>query len=201
VIVTSILSEKERAFEMGADEYLVKPFDSQKLFAFLATLESSNKKSVISDLGRFLNARRQDFSRSFLGKKNVSSSDLGIKILLVDDDIDTQYVLKYILEEAGYSLYFANEGWEAVKQAESVRPNLILMDIMMPGMNGYEATRALKKKDAFKNVPIVAMTAKAMRGDRKKTIMAGCDDYIAKPFVTQDILKIVEKWLQVSKSN
>ena len=94
VIVTSILSEKERAFEMGADEYLVKPFDSQKLFAFLATLHSSNEKSVISDFGRFLNARRQKFSRNFLGKRNVPSLDSGTKILLVDDDKDTQYVLK-----------------------------------------------------------------------------------------------------------
>jgi len=201
VIVTSILSEKERAFEMGADEYLVKPFDSQRLFAYLATLHSSTQKSVISDLGRFLSARRQNFSRNFLGKRNAPPLHSRTKILLVDDDKDTQYVLKYILEEAGYSLYFASEGWEAVKQAESVRPNLILMDIMMPGMNGYEATRALKTKDAFKNVPIVAMTAKAMKGDRQRTLMAGCDDYIAKPFVTDDILKIVEKWLQVSKSN
>ncbi|MCH8871486.1 response regulator [candidate division KSB1 bacterium] len=201
VIITSILSEKERAFEMGADEYLVKPFDSQKLFAFLATVGARTKKSVISDLGRYLNAKRQGLSRNFLIQKDGSASDSGIKILLVDDDKDTQYVLKYILEDAGYSLFFANEGWEAVKQAESVKPDLILMDIMMPGMNGYEATRTLKTKDAFKNVPIVAMTAKAMKGDRKKTIMAGCDDYIAKPFVTEDILKMIEKWLQVSKSN
>ena len=179
----------------------MKPFDSQKLIAFLATVGARTKKSVISDLGRYLNAKRQGLSRNFLIQKDGSASDSGIKILLVDDDKDTQYVLKYILEDAGYSLYFANEGWEAVKQAESVKPDLILMDIMMPGMNGYEATRTLKTKDAFKNVPIVAMTAKAMKGDRKKTIMAGCDDYIAKPFVTEDILKMIEKWLHVSKSN
>ncbi|MFQ6112832.1 MAG: response regulator, partial [bacterium] len=203
VIIASILTEKDRAFQMGAAEYLVKPFEPEKLLDFLANLESpAKKKKVVLDLPRISDLKKR------VSKKLASISGEGkkgrkadVKILLVDDDEDTQYAMQYILEEAGYKVFFASDGREALKQAEIVKPNLILMDIMMPGMDGYEATRILKGKQNFKNTPIVAMTAKAMKGDREKTFLAGCDDYIAKPFMTNEILKLVEKWLHESEVN
>jgi signal transduction histidine kinase/DNA-binding response OmpR family regulator len=200
VIIASILSEKERAFEKGAAEYLVKPFEPERLLNSLANLESPpKKKKVVLDLPKIFNFK-QHLSRK-LAREDRKAKDSNFRILLVDDDEDTQYAMQYILEEAGYKVFFANEGREAIKQAEIVKPNLILMDIMMPGMDGYEATRILKGKEHFKNIPIVAMTAKAMKGDREKTFLAGCDDYIAKPFMTDEILKLVEKWISLNSLN
>ncbi|MCZ6819417.1 MAG: PAS domain S-box protein [Calditrichaeota bacterium] len=201
VIITSILSERERALQLGADEYLVKPIQPKKLLAHLASFEKRRKKkSNLLDFPRFFNLRRTRPQKP-LPEPNGDEGGAPSTILLVDDDKDTQYALQLILEGAGYQVHFANEGREALRLAESVQPNLILMDIMMPGMDGYETTRNLKSQTMFKNTPVVAMTAKAMKGDREKTLMAGCDDYIAKPFVTADLLRLVEKWLRVAKSN
>jgi signal transduction histidine kinase/DNA-binding response OmpR family regulator len=203
VVIASILNEKARAFEMGAAEYFVKPFEPHELLDYLANLETKSKKrKVILDLPKFLNLKRREIKLfPSIAKDTARLPVANKRILLVDDDKDTQYAMQYILEEAGYQVFIASDGREAVKQAETVKPNLILMDIMMPGMDGYKATRLLKGKANFKNVPIVAMTAKAMKGDREKTILAGCDDYIAKPFETQAILNLVKKWMQQGKMN
>ncbi len=197
VIITSILKERERAMAMGAAEYLVKPFEPQKLLVFLATLDTrSHKRRLVPDFPNFSSFKKTVKEKFFTLRQTVPKPlQLKSRILLVDDDKDTQYAMKYVLEEAGYQVYFANEGREALQQVESVKPNLILMDIMMPEMDGYEATRRLKATYDFKNIPIIAMTAKAMKGDREKIILAGCDDYIAKPFMTKEILQLVEKWL------
>ncbi|NIR49280.1 PAS domain S-box protein [candidate division KSB1 bacterium] len=197
VIITSILPEKERAFEMGAAEYLVKPFEPQKLLVFLATLESRGRKmKAVLDLPKIFNVKRLARKKLFpIGRKEVKPTDGKTRILLVDDDKDTKYAVQYVLEEAGYEVFLANEGKEALEQVKSIDPNLILMDMMMPGMNGYEATQKLKSDDKAKDIPIIAMTAKAMKGDREKIILAGCDDYIAKPFMTKEIVSLVEKWI------
>jgi PAS domain S-box-containing protein len=203
IIITSILAEQERAYEMGATEYLVKPFEPQKLLVLLATLEArSKKKKAVLDLPSWLSFQKRAFKRLFSLPRH-GGERIGYKstILLVDDDKDTQYAVRYILEEAGHKVYFANEGHEAIQCAEAFKPNLILMDIMMPKMDGYEATRRLKANDELKNIPIIAMTAKAMKGDREKIILAGCDDYISKPFMTKDILNLVEKWLEENRLN
>ncbi len=193
VLMTSILSERERALEMGADEYLVKPFDPEQLLAFLSSIEKKGKrKKSLIQIANFLTKKDlpQPATRHRTGNGKTSRS----RILLVDDDSDTQYALQLILEGEGYEVDFAKEGREALKKAESSKPNLILMDIMMPGMDGYETTQTLKRNDRLKDIPIVAVTAKAMKGDRERTLQAGCDDYISKPFVTEEILQIVKRW-------
>ena len=203
VIIVSILAEEEKAFEMGAAEYLVKPFEPQKLLDLLENLEAkTKKKKTILDLHKFLNFKRGEVKKVSSAKKKADKSTVSKKrILLVDDDKDTQYAMQYILEEAGYEVFIASDGREAVKRLETDKLHLILMDIMMPGMDGYEATRILKENERFKHIPIVAMTAKAMKGDRRKTILVGCDDYIAKPFEPQAILDIVNKWIKEGKVN
>ncbi|MFQ5649647.1 MAG: response regulator [bacterium] len=198
VIMTTILSEKERALELGADEYLTKPFEPETLMNYLAAFAKEKKRRGLFDWPRLLSFGKR--KRRGPGK-NGMDAQLGSKILLVDDDKDTQYSVRIILESAGYQVFFANEGREALEKADLIQPNLILMDIMMPGMNGYETTRALRESDKFKRTPIVAVTAKAMKGDREKTIYAGCDDYLAKPFGTEEILHVVRRWLAVSLSN
>lgn len=198
VIITSILNERERALAMGAAEYFVKPFEPQKLRSFLSTLDlRSEKKKNLPQGSGFASLKeivRTKFFASLRRQRQLPK--LQSRILLVDDDKDTQYAMKYVLEGAGYQVYFADEGRAALQQAELVKPNLILMDIMMPEMDGYEATRRLKANHEFKSTPIIAMTAKAMKGDREKIILAGCDDYIAKPFMSKEILQLVEKWLR-----
>ncbi len=200
VIMTSILSERGRALEMGAAEYFVKPFDPQGLLDFLAKLaEKDNKKSGLLDLSRFLNLRKKT-SRldAFKAMENMNG---GASILVVDDDDDSRYALGLMLQDSGYKLHFARDGREGLRLAETVGPELILMDMMMPGMDGYEATRTLKAQDKFKDIPVIAVTAKAMKGDREKTIESGCDDYVAKPFDGEEIQRVIIKWLAVNKVN
>lgn len=194
VIIASILAEKERAFEMGATEYFVKPFEPEQLLNFLGKLEArESRKRVLLDLPKLWQNRRRRRKRRVAedGHKDGDQD----RILLVDDDRDTQYALRYLLEEAGYQVFVADDGKQAVQKAETIRPNLILMDIMMPDMDGYEATQMLKAREELRGIPVVAMTAKAMKGDREKTLLAGCDDYIAKPFESETILSLVHKWI------
>ncbi len=193
VVMVSILAERARALEMGADEYLVKPFKPESLQSFLLKTEKKQrKKTGLVHIARFLTGKNSGNVKA--GSRTEASAGEGRRILLVDDDDDSQYALQLILEGAGYEVAFAKEGRDALKQAEALNPNLILMDIMMPGMDGYEAARTLKRNERLKDVPIVAVTAKAMKGDRERTLQAGCDDYIAKPFVTEEILRMVRKW-------
>jgi len=197
VIMASILSERERALEMGAEEYLIKPFKPEKLHDFLTAIEKRQRKKVsLMHIARFWTGKAEQAVIPRPGRTDGAADRRNSKILLVDDDSDSQYALQLILENAGYEVAFATEGRDAVRQAEALNPNLILMDIMMPGMDGYEATRTLRRNEWLKNVPIVAVTAKAMKGDRERTLQAGCDDYVAKPFVTEEILRVVEKWAE-----
>ncbi|OQX96600.1 hypothetical protein B6I21_00550 [candidate division KSB1 bacterium 4572_119] len=116
-------------------------------------------------------------------------------ILVIDDNRDNQYAAKFILEEQGHRAIFAGDGAEGIQQAKKEKPDLILMDLMMPGIDGYQATRKIRNINQFKKVPIIAMTAKTPREDKKKAIKAGCNDYLNKPFTLDDILEKIEKWL------
>ena len=108
------------------------------------------------------------------------------KILLVDDDPDNIYIFAHILEKAGYNVVKAKNGLEAVKLVETESPDLILMDMQLPIMSGYEATEKIRN---LVNVPIIALTAHAMPSDRDKALKAGCMDYISKPIEYQNFMK------------
>ncbi|KAA0224946.1 PAS domain S-box protein [candidate division KSB1 bacterium] len=116
-------------------------------------------------------------------------------ILVVEDDENTRYAMQFILENEGYRVSFA-EGEEAILSAQHERPNMILMDIMMPKMDGYQVARTLKAQKQLAHIPVVALTARAMKGDREKALAAGCDDYLTKPFEKKDILGMIAKWLE-----
>ncbi|HEB50973.1 MAG TPA: response regulator [Desulfobulbus sp.] len=103
------------------------------------------------------------------------------KILVVDDNLDSRELVVKILRRKGLELYEAEDGVDAMEQVARTRPDLILMDISLPGMDGYEVTRRLKRSREFAAIPIIALTAHAMKGDREKALAAGCDDYISKP--------------------
>jgi CheY-like chemotaxis protein/HAMP domain-containing protein len=118
------------------------------------------------------------------------------KVLVVDDDIRNVYSLVNALEGEGLHCITAENGKDALKalkQNESI--DIILMDVMMPEMDGYEATREIRKTDKFKKLPIIALTAKAMKGDREKCLAVGMSDYISKPLNVEQLLSLMRVWL------
>jgi CheY-like chemotaxis protein/CHASE3 domain sensor protein len=120
----------------------------------------------------------------------------GKKILLVDDDIRNIYSLANVLEEEGMQCLTAENGRAAVNMLrENNEIDIILMDVMMPEMDGYEATRMIRKMSNYGKVPIIALTAKAMKGDREKCLDAGMSDYVSKPLKIEQLLSLMRVWL------
>jgi len=120
----------------------------------------------------------------------------GKKVLLVDDDVRNLFALASALESHGLEVLFAEngrEGIEALKRNPEI--DLVLMDLMMPEMDGYEAMKALREMPRFKELPIIALTAKAMKGDREESISAGASDYITKPVDIEQLLSLMQVWL------
>jgi len=104
-----------------------------------------------------------------------------VRILYIEDDLQNRVLVRRILEASDFAVIEAANGAVGLQLAQEVVPDLILMDINLPEMDGYEVTSRLKAIESLANVPIVAMTANVMKGDREKTLAAGCDGYIQKP--------------------
>jgi CheY-like chemotaxis protein len=131
--------------------------------------------------------------------ERLTSSDedlVGRTVLLIDDDARNIFALSSVLERRGMRVLTATNGSEAIALADST-PDLalVLMDIMMPEMDGYQCMRAIRQKPAFRRLPIIALTAKAMKGDREKCMEAGASDYLAKPVNTEQLLSALRMWL------
>jgi len=118
------------------------------------------------------------------------------KILIVDDEPKNLKLMHDLLQMNGYDTIEAVDGEQGVTLATITKPDLILMDIMMPKMDGLEATRIIKAGETTKNVPIIALTSFAMDGDRERILSAGCDGYITKPVNIHELLKTVENYCQ-----
>jgi CheY-like chemotaxis protein len=121
----------------------------------------------------------------------------GKKILVVEDNLDNRCILVYRLKRIGdFEVIEATNGVEAIDAVERLQPDLIFMDLKMPVMDGWEATRRIRELDHGKGVPIIALTAQAMSGDEQRAIDAGCDDYLAKPIVDPTVVKTkLDYWL------
>jgi two-component system cell cycle response regulator DivK len=117
------------------------------------------------------------------------------RILVVEDQEDNRTILRDLLHSVGYEVLEAVDGAEGVRMARAERPDLILMDIQMPGVDGYQATRAIKAEPALAAIPIIAVTSYALSGDEEKSRAAGCDDYVTKPFSPRALLAKVIEWL------
>ena len=126
-----------------------------------------------------------------------SDEDLvGKTVLLVDDDARNIFALASILERRGMRVLTATTGNEAIELVESTpEMAIVLMDIMMPEMDGYQTMQVIRANPAFRRLPIIALTAKAMKGDREKCIDAGASDYLAKPVNTEQLLSALRMWL------
>ena len=111
-----------------------------------------------------------------------------MKILYVEDNDDDVYMLKNRLSRAGFTVIVATDGAQGVAMAAAEQPDLILMDLTLPNMDGGEATRRIKADPATKRIPVIALTASALVGDREKALAAGCDDFDTKPVELQRLL-------------
>jgi CheY-like chemotaxis protein len=120
----------------------------------------------------------------------------GRKALIVDDDIRHIFALTSVLEQHDVEVFYAENGRDGLKMLEDIPDvDVVLMDVMMPEMDGYEAMRRIREKKSMRDLPIIALTAKAMKGDREKCIEAGASDYITKPVDTEQLVSLLRVWL------
>ena len=117
------------------------------------------------------------------------------RILVVEDQEDLRGVLRDLLSGSGYAVIEAGDGEAGVAKAKSDRPDLILMDIQMPVIDGYEAIRRIKLDPALKAIPIIAVSSFAMKGDEEKARAAGCDHYVTKPYSPMQLLRLIRGFL------
>ncbi|MCP4252832.1 MAG: response regulator, partial [Candidatus Scalindua sp.] len=160
---------KKEADNAGIDDFLVKPINHSLLY-----------DAVIEVFGNKVETKTRS-RRHEVEKYSEIENIRGSKVLLAEDNEINQQVARELLEKAGLIVTIANNGKEVVEKVEGSEFELVFMDVQMPEMNGLEATGCIRKNPRFLNLPIVAMTAQAMSGDREKCIEAGMDDYITKP--------------------
>ncbi|WP_415941726.1 HAMP domain-containing protein [Streptomyces sp. 067-1] len=162
-----------------------------------AALFRRRRRSAATDELPAVRERRSDD-----GQEPASQSSRGIrfggqKVLIVDDDIRNVFALTSVLEQHGLSVLYAEngrEGIEVLEQHEDVA--VVLMDIMMPEMDGYATTTAIRRMPQFAGLPIIALTAKAMKGDREKAIESGASDYVTKPVDPDHLLTVMQQWMR-----
>jgi len=146
ILILSVTEDKEKAFKLGANDYVTKPFDSEMLMSKIARLLSEGKK----------------------------------KVLVADDDKSLVKAVKFELEKRGFSVYVAYNGEEALKVIESNRPDLVVLDVVMPEMDGYEVMRVLKGNPETADIPIVVLTGVEINGGRVKALSLGATEYVTK---------------------
>ena len=125
---------------------------------------------------------------------------VGMKILYVEDNDDNVFMLKRRLTRAGYSVVVATDGAQGVAMAASERPDLVLMDLSLPVLDGWEATRRIKSASETRHIPVIALTAHAMSGDEEKARAAGCDDFDTKPVELDRLLAKIRALLPAGMS-
>ncbi|PJF34936.1 MAG: hypothetical protein CUN49_13155 [Candidatus Thermofonsia Clade 1 bacterium] len=120
---------------------------------------------------------------------------MGSRILVVEDNADNRVLIMDVLDSMDYEVIIATDGEEGVKKAHAERPDLILMDISLPQMDGLTATRRIKATPELQHIPIIALTAHAMVGDRERALEAGCDDYVSKPIDLRELATKLTQYL------
>ncbi len=118
------------------------------------------------------------------------------KVLVIEDNEKNRYLISFLLKGAGFEVIEAVTGEEGVEMAISKRPDLVLMDIQLPGIDGYEATRRIRASGSDGAVPIIALTSYAMTGDRERALAAGCTGYVEKPINPDTIMDEIQKYIR-----
>ncbi len=176
-----------QAEEVGIDSFLVKPMNTSVLFETILEVfgEDVERKH-----------RKEAFQTSSAQETEVLEKIRGASILLVEDNEINQEIANEILEQAGFKVTIASNGSEAVEMVTQADYDCVLMDCQMPVMDGYEATQAIRKEERFSSLPIVAMTANAMQGDREKCLDAGMNDHVSKPINNKELFSALKKWIE-----
>lgn len=131
----------------------------------------------------------------FLPARHKEGGRMKKKILYIEDNEQNLYLVTFILEKNGYDVVAARDGQEGIESAKQCKPSLILLDIQLPGMDGYAVARTLRTIQELKETPVVALTSYAMMGDREKAINAGCTGYIEKPINPETFMTQLEQYL------
>ncbi len=121
---------------------------------------------------------------------------MGGKILYIEDNEQNYYLVQFILKSQGFEVLWAKDGKEGIEQAAETRPDIILLDIQLPVIDGYAVAKAIRKNVQLVNIPIVALTSYAMPGDREKAIEAGCNGYIEKPIKPEIFADQIKKYFE-----
>jgi CheY-like chemotaxis protein len=182
-----------RVKEIGFSAYLTKPVKHSQLFDCLVTV-----------LGEGSGRAKQDKRPPLVTRHSLAEAKRKVRILLVEDNIVNQKLAMRLLEKMGYRSDAVGNGKEAVTALEMVPYDVVLMDVQMPEMDGYEATRVIRdpqSKVRDHEVPIIAMTANVMKGDRERCIEAGMDDYIAKPIEPHKLVEVMKTFLPELRRN
>ena len=191
IMVTAYGREElmKRAKRIGLDGFLIKPVSQSVLFdtimhAFGKEVENKAKHSRGLDSG-------------VETVKNLR----GANILLVEDNEINQQVARELLENVGLNVIIVDNGQKAIDSLKPEKFDMVLMDIQMPVMDGYAATKKIRKKKEYKNLPILAMTANAMVGDREKALESGMNDHLTKPINPVELYSALQKWIAITKSS
>ena len=174
----------QQSEEVGLDGFLLKPVNPSMLFDTIIQAFSEAEPET----PRVVHRQEQT--------TEVLEYIRGAKVLLVEDNVINQQVAREILESAGLKITLANDGQEAVNAVKEKEYDAVLMDVQMPVMDGYTATREIRKDEHFKELPIIAMTAHAMAGDEEKSLKAGMNGHVTKPIDPDHLFSTLRKWIK-----
>lgn len=179
VIIISMVDERSHGLALGAAEYLVKPISGQQL------------QQVLSRVAR----QQADIHPAPLAPSETQpKAEQPLILLAEDNEANIQLLTDYLTDE-GYRVVTARNGLEAIERATAERPALIVMDIQMPGMDGLEATRRIRADTQLADIPVIALTALAMPGDRERCLAAGANDYLSKPVSLKKLVGTIAAYL------
>ena len=181
----------------------LSPQDETQLRRYAETIIVKDAKSperLLDETALFLHRVESSLpeqKRRMLERLHTSDSAFaGKKVMIVDDDVRNIFSLTSVLETQGMAVIFAENGKDALEVLKAnPDTDIVLMDVMMPEMDGYETTRAIRQMEGFQELPIISLTAKAMKGDREKSIASGASDHITKPVDTDQLLSLMRVWL------
>ena len=180
-----------RVKQIGFDAYLTKPIKQSQLY-----------NTIMAVFKAPTTVRETPADKALITRHTVAERlKHNLRILLAEDNLINQKVALHVLQKLGYQTDAVVNGRAAVEAVEKKTYDLILMDIQMPEMDGFDASRRIRKNEQFKHIPIIAMTANAMKGDREKCLDAGMDDYISKPVNPQILAQKIKSWSSKILSN
>lgn len=195
VMILSVVDEPERAQQLGAAAYLIKPISRQQLRTTLPLLMPSNNPKRVVLMSSETSSRLAVFDDGNARSHPNAHSTQSTVLLVEDNELAILTVVDY-LQAIGYHVVVARNGQEAINQAVLMRPAVVLMDIHLPGMSGFEAIQRLRAMPATAVVPIIALTALAMPGDRERCLAVGANAYLSKPVSLQNLIRTVEMLCQ-----